>query len=167
MSIWPALVKAGYFDLILTTNFDLFLENALMDAGLRAQEFMVFINGQDQEGQIIEALKYPTPRVKILKLHGDLNARIFAFTPQEVFQFTDRIEQTLTDILNGDIVVVGHSLGNSHCKGLTPRTACCLPPAPASVAHSISLVLGACWETLGWLVYSTQTPDSWSCWRIA
>ena len=104
------LVKAGCFDLILTTNFDLFLENALMDARLRSQDFTVLINGQDQEEQIIKALKYPTPRIKILKLHGDLNARIFAFTPEEVFQFTERIEQALTDILNGDIVVVGHSL---------------------------------------------------------
>ena len=104
------VVKAGYFDLILTTNFDLSLENALMDAGLRSQDFMVLINGQDQEEQIVKALKYSTPRIKIVKLHGDLNARIFAFTPQEVFQFTKRIEQTLTDILNADIIVVGHSL---------------------------------------------------------
>lgn len=105
-----SLVKAGYFDLILTTNFDLFLENALMDAGLRSQDFTVLINGQDREEQIIRALRFSTPRIKILKLHGDLNARIFAFTPEEVFQFTERIERALTDILNGDIVVVGHSM---------------------------------------------------------
>lgn len=105
-----ALVKAGYFDLILTTNFDLFLENALMDAGLRAQDFKSLINGEDQEEQIVRALRFATPRIKILKLHGDLNARIFAFTPEEIFEFADRIERTVTDILNGDIIVVGHSL---------------------------------------------------------
>jgi len=36
-----ALAKAKYFDLILSTNFDLFLETALMDAGLRTSDFLV------------------------------------------------------------------------------------------------------------------------------
>jgi tetratricopeptide (TPR) repeat protein len=105
-----ALAKAGYFDLILSTNFDLFLETALMDAGLRTSDFFVLINGQDGEDQIVRALRFPAPRIKIFKLHGDLNARAFAFTPSEVFQFTDRIQNALTQILSGDIVVVGHSL---------------------------------------------------------
>lgn len=105
-----ALIKAGYFNMILNTNFDLFLENALMDAGMRSQDFTVLINGQDQEEQIIASLKYVAPRVKLLKLHGDLNARLFAFTPAEIFQFAGKIEHALTEILNQDLLVVGHSL---------------------------------------------------------
>ena len=104
------LIKAGYFDIILSTNFDVFLEDALSDVGLRKRDFTVLISNRESEEQIVRALGFSKPRVKLVKLHGDLPARIFAFTPEEVFQFTSRIEQTLTDILNGDIIVVGHSL---------------------------------------------------------
>ena len=170
-----ALVKAGCFDTILTTNFDLFLENALMDAGLRAQEFTVLVNGQDQEDHILRALKYPAPKIKILKLHGDLNARLFAFTPQEVFQFADRIERTLTEMLNGDIVVVGHSLRDDDLNRCIRASGGALwyvnpaEPSPADFArramvargtsdHIISGELGRFDEFLAWLHLELLLP---------
>ncbi|MEA3345557.1 MAG: SIR2 family protein, partial [Chloroflexota bacterium] len=104
------LVKEGYFDVILSTNLDVFVEDALSDVGLRAEDFKVLINGEEDERQIRRALDYPEPRVKILKLHGDLPARIFAFTPDEVFEFGEKLESLLEEQLSEDIIIVGHSM---------------------------------------------------------
>lgn len=172
-----AVAKAGYFDLILTTNFDLFLETALMEAGLRARDFLVLINGQDQEDQIARALRYPTPRIKIFKLHGDLNARAFAFTPKEVFQFTDRVQNVLTQILSSDIVVIGHSLRDADLNRCIQSDSGALwyanptPPSPAdfvgqaivargTVDHVISGELGRFDEFFAWLRLELLLPVS-------
>jgi hypothetical protein len=104
------LAKAGYFDVIFSTNYDTFVEDAFADAGLRARDYTVLINGQDTEEGIIRALRYPQPRIKLVKLHGDLGARIFAFTPEEIFQFGEKIEGVLTDYLSRDVIISGHGM---------------------------------------------------------
>ncbi|MBC8249083.1 MAG: CHAT domain-containing protein, partial [Anaerolineales bacterium] len=104
------LIKAGYFDIIFSTNFDVFLEDALSDAGLRARDFTVLIGGRESEEEIVRVLGFSEPRVKLVKLHGDLPARIFAFTPEEIFQFSDKIEKVLKEYLSRDIIIVGHSM---------------------------------------------------------
>lgn len=68
------------------------------------------INGEDTDKQIVNTLGYKKPRVKIVKLHGDLNARIFAFTPEEIFEFSDKIKAVLERYLSQDIIIVGHSM---------------------------------------------------------
>jgi hypothetical protein len=115
---WPSdgyhalaqLAKAGYFDVIFSTNYDNFVEDAFADAGLRSQDFAVLINGQDTKEGIVKALSYPRPRIKLVKLHGDLGARIFAFTPEEIFQFSEKIESVLTDYLSRDVMICGHGM---------------------------------------------------------
>ena len=104
------LASAGYFDVVFSTNYDTFVEDAFADAGLRSRDFTVLINGQDTEEGIIKALSYRQPRIKLVKLHGDLGARIFAFTPEEIFQFSEKIERVLTDYLSRDVIINGHSM---------------------------------------------------------
>lgn len=104
------LAKEGYFDVIFSTNYDTFVEDAFADAGLRSRDFTVLINGQDTEEGIIKALSYPQPRIKLVKLHGDLGARLFAFTPEEIFQFSEKIERVLTDYLSQDVIINGHGM---------------------------------------------------------
>ncbi|MEA3460222.1 MAG: SIR2 family protein [Chloroflexota bacterium] len=104
------LVKEGYFDVMLSTNLDVFVEDALSDAGLRAKDFTVLINGKDTEDQIRRVLGHREPRVKIVKLHGDLPARVFAFTPDEVFEFGEKLENLLEEQLSKDMIIVGHSM---------------------------------------------------------
>jgi hypothetical protein len=104
------LARAGYFDVIFSTNYDTFVEDAFADAGLRSRDFTVLINGQDTEEGIIKALNYPQPRIKLVKLHGDLGARIFAFTPEEIFQFGEKIESVLTNYLSQDVIINGHGM---------------------------------------------------------
>jgi hypothetical protein len=104
------LAKGAYFEVIFSTNYDTFVEDAFADAGLRSRDFTVLINGQDTEEAIIRALRYPQPRIKLVKLHGDLGARIFAFTPEEIFQFSEKIESVLTDYLSRDVMICGHGM---------------------------------------------------------
>jgi len=104
------LAREGYFDVIFSTNYDTFVEDAFADVGLRSRDFTVLINGQDTEEGIVKALSYPQPRIKLVKLHGDLGARVFAFTPEEVFQFSEKIERVLTDYLSRDVIISGHSM---------------------------------------------------------
>jgi hypothetical protein len=104
------LAKAGYFDAIFSTNYDTFVEDAFADAGLRSRDFTVLINGQDTEEGIIKALSYPQPRIKLVKLHGDLDARLFAFTPGEIFEFSEKMESVLTDYLSRDVMICGHGM---------------------------------------------------------
>ncbi len=104
------LAREGYFDVIFSTNYDTFVEDAFADAGLRSRDFAVLINGQDTEEGIIRALGYSQPRIKLVKLHGDLGARILAFTPEEIFQFSEKIESVLTDYLSRDVIISGHGM---------------------------------------------------------
>jgi hypothetical protein len=114
------LAKEGYFDIIFSTNYDTFVEDAFADAGLRAKDFTVLINGQDTEEGIVKALSYSRPRIKLVKLHGDLGARVFAFTPEEIFQFSEKIESVLTDYLSRDVIINGHGMRDddiNRCLG--------------------------------------------------
>jgi hypothetical protein len=104
------LVKAGYFDVILSTNFDFLLENAFTEAGLKAEDVEVLVNGRESEDYILKALERRTPRIKLLKLHGDLKARNMAFTPKEIFEFGQKVENVLAKYLNGDVVIIGHEM---------------------------------------------------------
>ncbi len=104
------LAREGYFDVVFSTNYDTFVEDAFADAGLRSRDYTVLINGQDSEEGIIKALSYPQPRIKLVKLHGDLGARVFAFTPEEIFQFGEKIESVLTDYLSQDVIISGHGM---------------------------------------------------------
>ncbi|MFQ6015505.1 MAG: SIR2 family protein [Anaerolineae bacterium] len=115
------LIKAGYFNIILSTNYDTFLEDALSDAGLRARDFKVLINGEDEEEQIVRQLGFAQPRIKIVKLHGDLPARIFAFTPEEIWDFADKIENVLRDYLSKDIIINGHSMRDNDINRCIDR----------------------------------------------
>jgi len=104
------LVKVGYFDVFLSTNFDFLLENAFTEVGLRAEDVEVLVNGRESEDYILKALERRTPRIKLLKLHGDLKARNMAFTPKEIFEFSQKVERVLAKYLNGDVIIIGHEM---------------------------------------------------------
>jgi hypothetical protein len=102
------LVREGYFNTILTTNFDTFLEGSLLEAGLRARDITVTIAGADLERLIHDTTKMESTRIWIIKLHGDLSSA-FAFTHQEVDEFSEQIKSLLRRFLARNIVIVGHT----------------------------------------------------------
>ena len=107
---WLALLmKMGYFPLVLSTNFDLLLEQSLHNAQLQQdKDYARLINGKDQSDYVLRAVHAQHPPIKIIKLHGDLAFERFAFTPEETWEFDQKFESVLTEYLNRDLIVVGN-----------------------------------------------------------
>lgn len=104
------LCQAGYIDVIFTTNVDTMLEDALISIGLTPRHWSVFVNGKDDLEKIRQGLAHDVPRVKIIKLHGDLFTRVLAFTDDEVDEFTRKVQPLLEEYLAKPVLIVGHTL---------------------------------------------------------
>lgn len=117
-----ALCADGYFDLVLTTNLDPLLDDALAEARLRRRDYLLLINGLLRGEHVGRLLTVTRPRVKVLKLHGDLFQRYMAWTPAEMDDFVDEIDPRLEKALDGqDVLVVGQSLRDARIRRLVER----------------------------------------------
>ncbi|MDY0129099.1 MAG: SIR2 family protein, partial [Methanosarcina vacuolata] len=106
------IIKQGYFNTIISTNLDHLIEKALEEKGLRRPDnFIVLVNGKDKPEEIIEQIESSRVSLKILKLHGTLESpRSYAFTEEEIFDFTKEIKPKLVQIINKSIIIIGHSM---------------------------------------------------------
>jgi WD40 repeat protein len=102
------LVGAGYFDVVLTLNVDDALDNALKR--LPASEYRVWVHGEVRSREIVTALDRPMPRIKVVKLRGDMNTYNLPLTPEASFVFPDDLEEAFTHRLRHDTVIVGDLL---------------------------------------------------------
>lgn len=114
-----ALCAEAYLDFILTTNLDPLLDDALSAAHLWRKDYMLLVNGLVRPERFDLLLTAPSPRVKVLKLHGDLFDRFMAWTPAEMEQFLQEVTPPLNPALRGrDMLVVGHSLRDERIRDL-------------------------------------------------
>lgn len=105
------LIQAGYFNVILSTNFDPLLEDAITGLQMRRRDYVFLVHGVMEPDFIADHLDNPVPRVKLLKLHGDLFYRKFYYTGEEIARFPPSINRALETYLNRrDILIVGHSM---------------------------------------------------------
>ena len=132
----PAQVTAGYqalatlcaqkcFDLVLTTNMDPLLDDALTAARppLWRKDFLLIINGVIRSDRLSLLLNSPSPRVKVLKLHGELLQPFMAWTVEEMDTFLTDVAPSLKPaIANRDVLVVGHSLRDDRIRDLALTT---------------------------------------------
>jgi hypothetical protein len=102
------LVEKGFFSVILTTNFDPFLEQALSNGKLDSAYFGTLVCGEQRSEDIMEMLESAEPPIKIIKLHGDLDSRSFAFTPSEISVLGSENERALRRYLHHDLIIVGY-----------------------------------------------------------
>lgn len=138
-----ALIAENYFDLVLSTNFDPLLEDALANARLWRKDYLLLINGVTQPNCVELILKERSPRVKIVKLHGDLFHRIMAWTETEMQAFAKKIKKYLLPNLYGrDIVIVGYSMSDKPIRELVLKA--------GSASSSI------------WYMHPFKIPDSLS-----
>jgi hypothetical protein len=114
-----ALCEHAYFDLVLTTNFDPLLDDALATARLRRKDYLLLINGVLRSDRLRWLLASSSPRVKVVKLHGDLFHRFMAWTPAEMEGYLAEITPALAPFLfTRDFLVVGHSLRDEKIRDL-------------------------------------------------
>jgi hypothetical protein len=113
------LCAAAVFDVVLTTNLDPLLDDALAAARLRRRDYLLFINGVIRAERLALVLRSRSPRVKVVKLHGDLFHRFMAWTPTEMQDYLAGIAPTLINVLQGrDVLVVGYSLRDDAVRAL-------------------------------------------------
>lgn len=128
------LIARGYFDLVVTFNFDQLLETALEEAGLRLNDFQVIVRGHSDE-DVRAALEMPQPRVKILKVHGGLSGGdTFLFTRQEMHEYPEPIKTLLRQLTSQDILVCGYSFADLcmvRAFSNDGGTICCVNPGGA------------------------------------
>jgi outer membrane protein assembly factor BamB len=99
------LVQANYFDLVLTLNVDDALDKALHI--LPADEYRVFTHGEVPGKEIATALGRGHPRVKAVKLRGDINAYKLPLTPEGQFEFPKELEEAVERLLSQDTILIG------------------------------------------------------------
>jgi hypothetical protein len=100
------LVKKGFFDIVLTTNLDPFVEEAL--ARQKVDTIDVLVCGERSGAETIDLPASGKSQVRVVKLHGDVEARSFAFTPNEITVFGSDSERVLRHYLGRDVIIIGH-----------------------------------------------------------
>lgn len=114
------LIKEGYFRLILTTNFDFMLEEALTRIGLVPnRDYFVCIVGKEREDSLVKNLEDES-MIRIVKLHGDYKTKILPFTEEETFAFGDELKKCLNRVTKEGVIFVGYS-------GMDRDVVMCLP----------------------------------------
>jgi len=117
------LIRAGYFDVILSTNFDPLLEDAITGLPMRRRDYVFLVHGVMDPELVADHLDNRVPRVKILKLHGDLFYRKFYYTGEEIDEFPPLISRALEIYLNHrDILIVGHGMRDSDINRCLTET---------------------------------------------
>lgn len=114
-----ALCAEAFFDLVFTLNLDPLLDDALANARLWRKDYLIVVNGVYRADRIGALLTAQSPRMKVVKLHGDLFHRYMAWTPKEMDGYVGEIADVLRATLYGrDLLVVGTSLRDERIREL-------------------------------------------------
>lgn len=103
------LVADGYIDTIVTTNFDTLVEKALSKF-FNISQMKILVRGEVPDDMIARYLSSETPRIKIVKLHGDLVSQILFVTSTETRSFSPALERALVKLFDDGLIIVGHQL---------------------------------------------------------
>lgn len=109
------LIEDGYFEMIFSTNWDDFLDVSLDGSSiLTKNDFRIYINGITKNEIITRDFNnFNHPRIKVLKLHGDLRQRMLFVTPKETSRFPTDLEDCLGNIFKRrDLIMIGYSVSD-------------------------------------------------------
>jgi hypothetical protein len=140
-----ALLWAGYFTEILTTNVDTLLEQALNLGGFRPDyNYQVISLGKGTNPDDGWDSGSPSSRfVRIFKLHGDLAQQQVHITPEQITAALEPQRMLVKGELRGEIVMVGYTFESppiDHWLTLTRGEVWWVseePPDPARIAPII------------------------------
>ncbi len=101
------LVKEGIFDLVISTNFDILLEDAFDSAGLKEfHSYRVYIGGMKAAHEMLQA---HSGQCLVVKAFGDLKARNYKTAGNELDLNKDSdLSNYLRSVLNNHLLVVGY-----------------------------------------------------------
>ena len=100
------LIASGYFDVIVTTDPTNELQSALLNTNIDPSGFDVIILGQDKK--IESRLSSRTPRIKIIKLRGDLLHRsLDNFHPSDALKLNEVYERQISSLIQTDSIFLG------------------------------------------------------------
>jgi NAD-dependent SIR2 family protein deacetylase len=102
-------VQRGYFDIVITFNFDGLLQKAFQSAGLKDDEdFKLVVRGDNADETVIALMELPIPRVKVLKLHGSLTGTTFLWSEREMLFYPEPIHNLVAQLTARPIVICGY-----------------------------------------------------------
>jgi len=103
------LVKEGIFDIIVSTNIDNHLEDALKELGIREQyDFGVFL--PDPERESLQEFLFSETKLscKIIKTFGDLSSGVYNIVRRDFYlDAVQGMKNYLETILTRDVLVIG------------------------------------------------------------
>jgi hypothetical protein len=134
------LLKAGYFNILLTANFDPYLQNAITVDGLTGEEMDLLIVGESTTEHIVNTLKDPQRRVKVCMLRGRLRTRTIPNVSQTL-QLDPQLKKVLEDYLVQDIIVVGASDRDSDINQCIPTKGGSIWYVPSGTIESANIKL--------------------------
>jgi len=102
------LIEKDVFKTIITTNYDNLLEKALTKI-MPIEEIKVLIRGEVTDDYIARFIKEGIPKVKIIKLHGDLQSNIF-FYKDEQSNISADLQDALNECVKNGSIIVGHEM---------------------------------------------------------
>lgn len=127
------LAEAGYFRLILTLNVDDTIDDAVRP--LPADQSALLIYDGNNAAQIVTTLSHAEPRIKVVKLRGDINAQALSLIDTRQFEFPDDLERSISELLKRDTILVGdipYDTDVQRCIRSGGALWCVLPDEPAS-----------------------------------
>jgi len=145
---YPALnrlVEKGYFEIILTTNWDSLLDKSLISSKkmIMNRDFRFYVIGVNQNDFIVQSFQRSNPRIKILKLHGEMDDRVISVTPKETTNFPKKIVNLLKDLFrNRDVIMIGYSVADldvQECIERNRNTLICVNPKLPSSQTVLSI----------------------------
>jgi len=103
------LISRGVIETILTTNFDNLLEQALYKI-MPIGDIKVLIRGEVSDDYIADFIEKGIPKIKIIKLHGDLQSNIFFYEDQDTYEFSPKLEKVLKSKLELGNIIAGSAM---------------------------------------------------------
>lgn len=109
------LIDLGYFNLVVTFNFDTLLEKALSTGGVKNEDIKLIIRGETVDEEMETLIEAREPRFKLAKLHGSLRSSDhFLFTAEEMLKYPAPLASLFNKITRNDVIVCGYAF-NDNC----------------------------------------------------
>ncbi|WP_157879081.1 SIR2 family protein [Pararhodospirillum photometricum] len=139
------LAKKGYFEWIVSTNFDPLVEEAFADAKIPQHDMILLTRKMSDPNEIALFIKsdFHNPPLKLFKIHGDLRTRKIDATSETIQRFDQEteieLEKNLVSLVNRrDLVVIGHSLRDNNINKIISKA--CISENHVNKLNSIWLL---------------------------